>query len=100
VLASSSASSNLNEFGVLPYPLPDGFRRFYEGKIMLKKIGGVLLAVAPMSAFALPPDFTSLTTAIDLSTVQTAALVALAALMGLYLIISGGKTIVGFFKGR
>lgn len=57
------------------------------------------LFVAP-AAMALPPDFTSLTTAIDLSTVSAAALLALAALMGLYLIISGGKTIVGFFRGK
>lgn len=68
---------------------------------MFKKVAGVLVSVMVAGqALALPPDFTSLTTAIDLSTVSAAALVALAALMGLYLIISGGKTIVGFFRGR
>jgi hypothetical protein len=67
---------------------------------MMKKIAGVLIAVAPLSAYAVPPDFTALTSGIDLSTVQTASLTALVALLGLYLIISGGKTIVGFFRGR
>lgn len=62
-------------------------------------VSATSLFVAP-AALALPPDFTALTTAIDLSTVSTASLVALAALMGLYLIISGGKTIVGFFRGK
>lgn len=61
---------------------------------------GTAAMVASGSAMALPPDFTSLTTAIDLTSVSAAALTALAALMGLYLVISGGKTIVGFFRGR
>ncbi|MBT9540267.1 hypothetical protein [Thiobacillus sp.] len=60
---------------------------------------GTAAMISAGQALALPPDFTSLTSAIDLSTVSAAALLALAALMGLYLIISGGKTIVGFFKG-
>lgn len=70
-----------------------------KGKTMLKKIGGVLVAMAPMSAFAVPPDFTALTSGIDLSTVQAAVLTSLVALLGLYLVMGGGKTIIGFFKG-
>lgn len=59
--------------------------------------GGVAVVAAPV--FAVPPDFTALTSGIDLSTLQTAVMAALVALLGLYLIMGGGKTIVGFFKG-
>lgn len=78
---------------------------FLKGKTMLKKISGVVVSVAPGlmmvsgSAFAVPPDFTALTSGIDLSTVQAAVLTSLVALLGLYLVMGGGKTIIGFFKG-
>jgi hypothetical protein len=67
--------------------------------LVVTAAASVAAVVAPL-AVAVPPDFTALTAGIDLSTVQTAALTALVALLGLYLIISGGKTIVGFFRGK
>lgn len=60
---------------------------------------GTASMLAAGEAMAVPPDFTALTTGIDLSTIQAAVLAALVALLGLYLIMGGGKTIIGFFKG-
>lgn len=67
---------------------------------MLKKIAGVTVALAPLSAFAAPPDFTSLTTAIDMSTTSAALLLAAAALIGVYILWKGANMIMGAFKGR
>jgi hypothetical protein len=66
--------------------------------LALTAVASALALVAPLAA-AVPPDFTALTAGIDLSTLQTAVLAALVALLGLYLIMGGGKTIIGFFKG-
>ena len=67
---------------------------------MFKKIAGVLVAFAPLSAYALPPDFTSLTTAIDMSTTSAALLLAAAALIGVYILWKGANMIMGAFKGK
>lgn len=67
---------------------------------MLKKIAGVVLAVAPLSAFALPPDFTALTSQIDMSTTSAALLLAAAALVGVYILWKGANMIMGAFKGK
>jgi len=92
-ISINSAVQTVKKIGRDAYAVIDNA----TGKIVAVATG---VMVATGEAMAVPPDFTSLTTAIDLSTVQAAALVALAALMGLYLLISGGKTIVGFFRGR
>ena len=45
-------------------------------------------------------DFTSLTSAVDFSSVNTAVLAVAAAAATLYLGIRGAKTILGFIRGR
>ena len=60
----------------------------------------VSLAIAAPAAFALPPDFTSLTTAIDMSTTSAALLLAASALIGVYILWKGANMIMGAFKGR
>lgn len=79
---------------------PDGLQGKLKGKTMFKKIAGVLVAVAPLSAYAVPPDFTSLTSAIDMSTTSAALLLAAAALIGVYILWKGANMIMGAFKGR
>lgn len=45
-------------------------------------------------AFADPPDFSTLTTAVDFSTVITALLTIMAALAGVYIVMRGGSLIL------
>lgn len=61
---------------------------------------GALALASSGSALALPPDYTSLTDAIDLSTTSAALLLAAAALMGVYILWKGATMIMGAFKGR
>lgn len=56
-----------------------------------------LLAVANANAAA--PDFSTLTAAVDFSTVITATLGILASLAGVYIIWKGGKMILRAIKG-
>lgn len=46
------------------------------------------------SVFALPPDFTTLTAAVDFSTVITAVLGIFAALASVYIVVAGGRMIL------
>ena len=55
--------------------------------------------IAP-ATYALPPDFTSLTSSIDMSTTSAALLLAAAALIGVYILWKGANMIMGAFKGR
>lgn len=57
----------------------------------------VLAAAAAVSApvFALPPDFTPLTSAVDFSTVISAVLGIMAALAGVFIVMRGGSLILG-----
>ncbi|MEC5159120.1 major capsid protein [Janthinobacterium sp. CG_S6] len=69
---------------------------------VMKKIGLGLVgavATAPMFALAGPPDLSSLTSAIDLSTVITAVLAVAAIIAGVYAAIKGAKTVLGLVKG-
>jgi len=50
------------------------------------------------SAFALPPDLATLTTAVDLSTAGTAVLAVGVTLVGLYVIIKGARLVIGMVK--
>lgn len=59
----------------------------------LKFVSGAALTVATGSAFAVGPDFTSLTSAVDFSTVGTAVL-AIAALLAVPLVIRKGARMV------
>lgn len=67
-------------------------------KLNLKKIGGVLVACAPMSAFAVGPDLTPLTNAIDVSTVVTAVLAVAVIGIGFILAKKGATAVMGFIS--
>ncbi|WP_243217584.1 hypothetical protein [Methylobacter sp. S3L5C] len=62
-------------------------------KNYLKFVAGAVLAVSSVSAFAVGPDFSTLTAAVDFSTVGTAVL-AIAALLALPLVIKKGAKMV------
>ena len=66
---------------------------------MLKKIGGSVVALAPLSAFAAPVDLTSLTTAVDFSTTTTAVLGVAAALIGVYIAWKAAKMVLSAVRG-
>lgn len=61
--------------------------------IIEKTAVGLGLGAASAVTFALPPDFSSLTTAVDFSTVGTAVL-AIAALLAVPLVIRKGAKLV------
>lgn len=51
-------------------------------------------------ALAAPPDYSSLTTAVDFSTTIAAVMAVAALIAGLYLAIRGAKTILAFIRPR
>ena len=74
---------------------------------MLKNINATLVTLVVLASafvapatYAVPPDFTSLTTAIDMSTTSAALLLAAASLIGVYILWKGANMIMGAFKGR
>lgn len=66
---------------------------------MLKKIGGVVVSVAPAAAFAAPVDLSDLTTAVDFSTTTTAVLGVAAALIGVYIAWKAAKMVLSAVRG-
>jgi len=56
------------------------------------------ISMIPMAAFALPPDFTALTGAIDLSTVGAAVLGVMASIAGIVVLVRGGQMILSALK--
>jgi hypothetical protein len=66
-------------------------------KIPFKKYAlGLAITAGSVSTFAAPPDYTALTGSIDFST-TTAAILAVAALLGVVLVSKkGAKMILGF----
>lgn len=68
----------------------------------MKKVLAVLLAslaVFSMNVFAVPPDYTTLTGAIDMSTTTAAILAVAAIMMVVYITWKGAKMILRMFKG-
>lgn len=61
-------------------------------------LSGVILAPAAF-AQATPPDFSTLTTAIDLSTVITAVMAVGAVMVGVYVAIKGAKIVLQMVRG-
>ena len=57
-----------------------------------------ILAMFAASAFALPPDFASLTTALDVSTIGAVILAVAVMLAGVYVYMKGAGTALSFFK--
>lgn len=80
------------------------FRAFFGVVLMLKSklsrvgavVGGVVLA---SPAFADGPDFTTLTGAIDMSTVTTAVMAVGAVMVGVYVAIKGAKIVLQMVRG-
>ncbi|HBU30448.1 MAG TPA: hypothetical protein DEB56_13615 [Thiobacillus sp.] len=91
-ISINSAVQSVKKMGRDAYAVIDNA----TGKVVAVTTG---VMAAAGEALAVPPDFTALTSGIDLSTLEAAVLAALVALLGLYLIMGGGKTIIGFFKG-
>ena len=56
-------------------------------------------ALAPMAAFAAPPDFTALTDAVDLSTAGTAILAIAGVFAVFYVIWKGAKLVLRMVRG-
>jgi len=68
---------------------------------MLKKIAGVLVSVAVATpAFALGPDLTPLTSAVDFGTVTVAVLSIAGMLAVVYVAIKGASIGLAMLKGR
>ncbi len=65
----------------------------------LKKIGLGLVASAPAVVLAAPPDFTAITTAIDLSTVSGVIMAVAAIMAGIYVVWKGAKFALGALRG-
>ncbi|WP_295542043.1 hypothetical protein [uncultured Pseudacidovorax sp.] len=71
--------------------------RFVRRTLPVAAIGGALASAN--SAFAAGPDFSTLTTAVDFSTVGT-ALLAIAALMMVPKVVGwGARKVMGFVRG-
>ncbi|KKB61114.1 hypothetical protein WM40_25095 [Robbsia andropogonis] len=60
----------------------------------------VAAASVPLSAVAAAPDFTTLTTAVDLSSVGTTVLAVAATLAAVFVTIRGAKLVLGMIRGR
>lgn len=68
---------------------------------MLKKIAGVLVSVAVATpAFAVGPDLTPLTTAVDFGTVTIAVLSIAGLLAVVYVAVKGAQIGLSMLKGR
>ena len=57
-----------------------------------------LLAMFSQFAFAVPPDFSLLTTALDVSTIGAVILAVAVMLAGVYVYMKGAGTALSFFK--
>lgn len=73
---------------------------------MLKKVlspfavlFGLALALIGGAAHAAPPDFTPITTAIDLSTVSAVIMAVAAIMAGIYVVWKGAKFALGALRG-
>lgn len=62
--------------------------------LLQKAYFGIIAMLFGGAAFADPPDFSTLTTAVDFSTVITALLTIMAALAGVYIVMRGGSLIL------
>lgn len=67
---------------------------------MLKKIAGVVVAVAPGAVFAAGPDMTGLTTAVDFGTVTTAVLAIAGMLAVVYVAVKGASIGLSMLRSK
>jgi hypothetical protein len=68
-------------------------------KVLFALLAFVSVAIAPLPAFAAGPDFTTLTSQIDLSTTIDAVMAIGVAAMGLLIAVKGVKYVWRMFKG-
>lgn len=66
---------------------------------MKKCLALVAVAAASTGAIAAGPDMTTLTAAVDFSTVTTAVLGAAASLILVYLAVKGARLLIGMIRG-
>lgn len=64
----------------------------------IKLFLSAVLAMFAASAFALPPDFSALTTALDVSTIGAVILAVAVMLAGVYVYMKGAGAALSFFK--
>lgn len=62
-------------------------------------LAGLLSLFASFGAMAAPPDFSTLTSAVDFTTVGTAILAVFASIVGVYLLWKGGKMVLSALRG-
>lgn len=67
--------------------------------LFLVGLAALGLSFASLPAVAAPPDLTSLTTAVDFSTVTTAVLAVAAALIVVYIAWKGAKMVISAVRG-
>jgi len=67
--------------------------------LILVGLAALGLSFASLPAVAAPPDLTSLTTAVDFSTVTTAILAVAAALIVVYIAWKGAKMVISAVRG-
>lgn len=69
----------------------------------MKKVFAWLLAafvsLLAVPAFAVPPDYSTLTALIDYSTTITAIMTVFGGLAGVYIVVAGGRMILSKMKG-
>lgn len=66
---------------------------------MFKKVTSLVLFSAALPAFAVGPDLTALTTAVDFGTVTTALLGVASAIIVVYIAWKGAKMVLAAVKG-
>lgn len=67
-------------------------------KTLIQTLIALFLMTLGLNAFADPPSFTTLTAAVDFSTVISSVLTVFAALAGVYIVMKGGRMILGSIK--
>lgn len=66
---------------------------------LFRRAGIATVIAAPLSAFAVGPDLTALTAAVDFGTVTTALLGVAASIIVVYIAWKGAKMVIGAVKG-
>jgi len=69
-------------------------------KVYVLSFFALFLSIFGLDAFAVPPDFTDLTEAVDFSTAVTAIMTVFAAVAVMYIVMRGGRMILSAIGGR
>lgn len=67
---------------------------------LIRFLFGFFLLAFGLNANATPPDFSTLTAAVDFSTVISAMMVIFAALAGVFIVSRGGGMVLSKIRGR